>query len=127
MDKIKSLKNVGYYCANIPEKDATYEDFVRFCKFSLCMTTNTLMLDPVWDNYDEENIIAEYYAHVFAKNPEEANKFMSELQITDEAKDNVYDWLDKMVEENQGELKDLPTDGDDEVDFSPDNLGTMDG
>lgn len=126
MDKIQPLKYVGYNYCHIPEEGATFEDYVRFCKFNLCIANKVLMKDPIWDSYYDEEIVAEYYAHVFSKNEEEANRFISELHLNDsETKSDIYSWLDDMVEQNQKELGDLPE--DDEVDFSPNDLGTMDG
>jgi hypothetical protein len=81
------------------------------------------MKDPIWDKYDDEEIIVEYFAHFYSKKPEEAQKLLSEISMDEELAGNVYDWLDDMVEANQKELKDtLPVDGEDEVDFSPEDF-----
>ena len=121
-DIFHRLKFIGYCWSQLPpeEADVDLEDFVRYCKFQLCKSTNTLMKDPIWDDYIDEEIIAEYYAHLFVTSKEERQKLLSALQGHNE---EIFDWLDKMIADNQKDVKEKAEELDDGFDFSPDQLG----
>ena len=121
-DIFENLKYIGYCWSNLPPEgaDVELEDFVRYCKFQLCKATNRLMKDSIWDDYIDEEIIAEYYAHLYSTSKEERQKFEAILQGHDE---DIHDWLDKMIKQNQEELKNKAEELDDGFDFSPDQLG----
>jgi hypothetical protein len=122
------LQHIGYCWANLPydENNVTWDDFVQYAKFSLCQITKRLMKDPIWDEYREEEILVEYYAHIYAVNKEERAKFEAIMQGADE---DIHDWLDSMIEKNQAEtdakIKEMGL--EDSLSFTPNSLGESDG
>lgn len=120
-DIFERLKFIGYCWSNLPpeEADIELEDFVRYCRFQLCKASNRLMKDPIWEEYIDEEIIAEYYAHLFSKSEAEREKFEAVLQGYDE---DIHDWLDKMIENNQKEVQEKSEELEG-FEFSPDSLG----
>lgn len=121
-DLFYNLKYIGYCWATLPpeEADFNFDDFVRFCKFQLCKSTNTLMLDPIWDKYEDEDIIAEYYAHLFYTSNKEREKFETTLKGFSE---DIFDWFDQMIEKNQKELKTKADELEEDLSFTPDVIG----
>jgi hypothetical protein len=121
-DIFYNLKYIGYCWAVLPPQDVDFDfnDFVRYCKFQLCKTTNTLMLDPIWDKYEDEEIIAEYYAHVFSNSDKEREKFEGTLKGFS---DDIFDWFDQQIEKNQKELKSKADELEEDVSFTPDVMG----
>lgn len=118
------LQHIGYCWAQLPydEDNITWEDFIQYAKFQLCKITNRLMKDPIWEEYREEEILIEYYAHVYMVNKEERARFEAVLQGADE---NIHDWLDSMIEKNQGEVeKQIKEMGlEDSLSFKPESIG----
>jgi hypothetical protein len=123
-DSFFNLKYIGYVMSNLPpeEVETDYYDFVRYCKFQLCKATQKLMKDPTWDKYEDEDIIAEYYAYIYSKDGEPKDKFEAAL-LSDGYNEDIYAWLDKMVENNQKEMKERAEKLENEVEFTPDSLG----
>lgn len=121
-DIFERLKYIGYCWSNLPPEnvETDLEDFIRYCKFQLCKASNRLMKDPIWEEYCEEEIIAEYYAHLYATSKDAREKFEHALQGMDE---DIYDWLDKMIAENQKELENKSDELEEGFDFAPDSLG----
>lgn len=121
-DIFRNLKYIGYCWSQLPPEEAgtNLDDFVRFCKFQLCKYTHTLLKDPIWDSYEDEEIIAEYYAHIFNVSEEERNKLLASLQGLN---NDIYDWLDEQIAKNQEKLKDKSEELDDGFSFTPDSLG----
>lgn len=124
MDNFRNVKYIGYCFAKRPPEGAreTLEDYVNYCKFQLCIVNNKLMKDPVWESYDDADILSEYFAHAMVKDEDFAKEFIMQLKGIDT---DVYNWLDAQVEQNQKEFKEMAMDQDleDEIDFAPDALG----
>lgn len=122
-DPLRRLKYIGYCAACTPPEKTSFEDFIRFAKTYLCVQNRVLFKDPIWETYGDEEIIVEYFAHVFAKDPDKKTEF--ELQI--EAKKSDYDefleFANKSIEDNAVELEDKAAEMEDSVSFSPDALG----
>lgn len=80
------------------------------------------MKDPIWEEYREEELLAEYYAHVYSVNKEERAKIEAILQGADEY---IHDWLDSMIEKNQDEVKNKikEMDLEDSLSFTPESIG----
>lgn len=121
------LVNIKYkgYCRSqtAPGDKTTLEDFTKFAKFFLCKQTRTLWNDPVWDKYSDEEIMIEYFSHLFASSEEERKAF--EVQIdagVDLYGEDVYAWLDRKIAENQAETKKMLESLPQKVSFSPDGV-----
>lgn len=121
-DQFYNIKYIGYCWASLPPEEAetNFIDFVNFCKFQLCKTNHKLMLDPIWDQYNEEEIVAEYYAHMYASSKEAKDSFEAVLRG---ARDDIYDWLDKMVSDNQKEMGKKSEEMGEGFDFKPESIG----
>ena len=79
------------------------------------------MKDPVWDSYEDEDILVEYYAYLYSNSEDERSKFEASLQ-GDGYNEDIYAWLDKMVEQNQKDTKELAAKQED-IEFTPNSLG----
>lgn len=110
------LKYIAYCMSQLPPESVktTFEDVVQFAKFQLCIKNNRLMKDPIWDQYTDEEILVEHYAHNFSKSAEAKIEFEKEYMQGDA---KIDDW---MVEESQNlDSKVL----EDRVSFKPENVG----
>jgi hypothetical protein len=120
-DPLTSLKYKGYCWSQTPPGDeTTFEDFATFAKFFLCRHARRLWKDPIWDSYTNEEIMIEYFAHLFAK--DEAARKEFEVQIdagTALYGEDIFDWLDRKVRENWEENKKKFEEMPDKVTFSP--------
>jgi len=121
-DGFFNIKYIGYCLSQLPPEEvkSSFEDFVNYAKFQLCIDRNVLFHDPVWDRYNEEQILVEYYASVFSKDKEQRGRFEAQLQgeYTD-----IYDWFDKKIEENRKEMEATLGGTEDKLSFSPEQLG----
>ncbi len=125
VDRLLPLKHIGYCWSQMPPSDeggVEYADFLEHAKFSLCRLTNRLMKDTVWDEYTSEEILAEYFAHVFSSNKDAREKFEAQLGG---ASEEMHDWLDRMIAGNQGETdKKIAELGlEDSLSFVPGTIG----
>lgn len=122
-DPLVPLKYRGYCWAHTPPGDDTsMEDFVLFAKFFLCRQTKRLWKDPVWESYSEEEILVEYFAHLFAADKSAKTEFeISEFSGTDVYGEDIYDWLDRKVVENQAEMKKKQEELPEKISFSPED------
>lgn len=122
MDRFRNLKFIGYCRAFLPPEESgpiSMEDFIGHCKFQLCLATQTLMKDPIWETYEDEDILAEYYAHVFTKDEKAKDEFLVSLKGADS---DIYDWFDEMIAKNQEELKQASEELPEEVGFDPNEV-----
>ena len=118
-DSLENIKYIGYCISQLPPKEATLEwdDFIEYVKFQLCRINKRLMKDPIWDEYREEELLVEYYAHLYHNSAEERNKFINALGGIDE---DIYSWLDSQVTKNQEEMNNSKKDN---INFSQESLG----
>jgi len=125
-DNFYNLKFIGYCLSQLPPDEAGVDlsDYVEYCKFQLCKITRRLLKDPIWETYNEEDIISEYYAHLFSNSKTEKEKFEATFKGEDTS---VYDWLDQMVEKNQREMEEKAKELDlnEGFEFSPDSMGDV--
>lgn len=121
-DPLIPLKYRSYCWAHLPPgDDVTMEDFVSFAKFFLCRQTKRLIKDPVWEKYTDEEILMEYFAHLFVI--DEKAKIQFEADIDAGSKiygEDVYEWLEKKVKENQEEMSKKLDEMPERITFSPD-------
>jgi hypothetical protein len=120
-DQFYTLKYKGYCRSQTPpDRDMQLDDFVRFAKNFLCVATGTLWKDPIWDTYTTEEILIEYYSHLYSKDEKFKKEFETALNMTDD----TYAWLDKMVDKNQKEMGTKKEELPERVEYSPvDTLG----
>lgn len=116
------LEYMAYCMSQMPPKDvpSTLEDYVRFAKFQLSVDKHLLMEDPIWDKYTDEEIIVEFMANLFMKNPKKLEEFEAKLLGSD---DNIYDWFDKKIAENQKEIASKIESMEESVKFVPETIG----
>lgn len=90
--------------AKLPPQEAniTLADFINYAKFQICQERSILMKAPVWENYTDEEILAEYYAIYYYKNKNELTAFESQLEGEDP---DLMDWFTKMEKENQKDIE----------------------
>lgn len=122
-DPLTALKYRGYVRAiTVPGEETTLEDFVSFAKFFLCKQTRRLWKDPIWDSYTDEEILIEYFAHLFFTDKSARTEFeVNAFSGTDTYGEDIYDWLDRKIAENQAEREKKLDEMPDKVSFSPDS------
>ena len=121
-DRYDRLRHIGYCIAKLPPKDEDieFEDFIQFAKFELCMNTQTLMKDPIWEEYTAEEILVEYYASLFHKNKDLADAFIRRMSgIEDDEYQSFADWADEQDAEDAKILEGE----EDSISFNPQELG----
>jgi hypothetical protein len=116
------LEYMAFCMSQMPPQEvgSSLEDYVRFAKFQLSLDKHLLMEDPIWDRYTDEQILIEYMAGMFMKNPEKLKEFETKLTGQDS---DVYDWLDRKIEENKKEMAEQLDKMEENVSFSPESLG----
>lgn len=122
-DPLKSIKYKGYCLAHTPPgENFGMEDLVNFAKFFLCSKVNRLWKDAIWKEYTDEEILIEYFAHLFATNVGERREF--EVSIDAGASiygEDIFEWLDRKVKENQQEMKKKLEEMPEKISFSPES------
>jgi hypothetical protein len=120
VDRFLKLKHIGYSWSQNALGSPTFKDFVKYAQFQLCVLNKVLMKDPIWDEYTEEEILAEYFAHGFQNNSDYRKEFEISL-ATGEVLD-FSSWADLEMKRNQ-EAEDAKTAAqEDSVQFSPDDV-----
>ena len=120
-DSLRALKYRAY-CRSVmaPGDDSTLGDFVMFCKFFLCKQTHRLWKDPIWEEYTDEEILIEYFSHLFYADKGARAEFeVREFSGTETYGEDIYDWLDRKVAENQAENKKKLDEMPDKISYSP--------
>lgn len=124
-DKLQRVKFVAYCRSNTPPGETTkLDDLVDFAKFYLCAHAKKLWKDPIWDSYTDEEILVEYFSLLFFKDEVARKEF--EVAIDAGASvygQDIYDWLDRKVAENQKEMNAQLDEMEDHISFKPDVLG----
>lgn len=120
-DPLETLKYRAYCRAlTAPGEDTTLEDFITFAKFFLCKLSHRLWKDPIWDEYTDEEILIEYFSHLFSTDKAARAEFEVQAFSGKEMYgEDIYDWLDRKMDElkveNEKKLEEMP----DKVSFSP--------
>ena len=120
-DSLSRFKYIGYCLSQLPPDDASLEwpDFIEYVRFQLCRINGKLLKDPIWDDYKDEELLVEYYAHLFFKNKDERETFLGTLRSSVGVSDDWLDWADSQIEKNKKEM----AKEEDHISFSPDTLG----
>lgn len=117
-DRFLRLKFIGYCWSCLPPKEAgvTQRDFIKYAKFYLCQKANRLMKDPIWKTYTDEEIVAEYFAHVMAEDKEFRIAFEGVIKTTESAIEDFFQWTEEMEKKDKiKQIEELP----DKISFSP--------
>lgn len=118
-DILRRFKHVGYCWSNMPpDKEPSLTDFVEYARFQLCVRTHTLMKDPIWESYSDAEIMAEYFAWMYTESKEMREKLEAELG----SNEDMYEWFDRMIEENNKELEARSKEFEDSIDFDPSSV-----
>lgn len=116
------LEYMAYCMSQMPPQgvNSTLEDYVRFAKFRLSIDKHVLMEDPIWDKYTDEQILIEFLANEFVKDSKKLQEFEAKLLGQD---DDIYDWFDKKISENQKEMAKELDKMEETVKFVPETIG----
>lgn len=119
-DIFHKLKERAYYRVVEP-KDSTKEDLANTAKMFLCLKTNTLFKNPIWDLYTDEEILIEYFSHLFHKDETYRKVFEASLEGNEYYEDleSFANWADQKILENEKELEEKGSELEDSVNFSP--------
>lgn len=115
-----NIKRIAHsWCTGSPlGKKYEYTDFVEHARFSLCVKNKILMKDPIWDSYTDEELLTEYYAHVYTAVKEARESFVN-LYLQREGTGEVEDWInwaDKQIDTAKKETEEGMVDS---IDFDP--------
>jgi len=101
-----NLQHVGFCRSQVIPitHDPSFDNYVEIAKFNLCELTKTLWKDPVWEKYTDEEILIEYFAHLFQKNKDFRAEFEEESGIGDQNLETSADWFDEQIKKNEQDL-----------------------
>lgn len=121
-DGLFPVKYIGYCWSQLPPGDTDMNDFLNYCKFQLCVFSNRLMKDPIWNEYTSEELLAEFYAHTFTKKQDYLKEF--EMFLANEGGEILeFDaWADMQIKKNQDEKLAKAKKLEDSVAFSPEDV-----
>lgn len=120
-DPYRGLKYLGYRMSQLPDT-YTLDQLVKFAKFQLAERTRRLMKDPIWDEYTIEEILIEYFAHMFATSEKARVEFETTLNTFSAAVDDFSDWADREMAK-EAKIRDTVLGGlEDSVSFDPKNI-----
>ena len=120
-DRLRNIKFKGYCWAHTPPGDeSSLSDLISFAKFFLCKRAGRLWKDPIWDQYTDEEILVEYFAHLFSDDKGAKEEFELDLNHEEGMVDeDAYAWLERKVAENQEEMKKKMEELPEKISFSP--------
>lgn len=123
-DILFRIKYLGYFLAGYgaDRPDVTFSDLVRISKFNLSEARNVLMEDPIWDKYNDYQILQEYYAMYFRRSEEAREAFKIQLENDGNLEDEGLNWMNKEIEKNRSkieEMKALSKQEEEILDFDP--------
>ena len=124
-DLLFRLKYLGYFLSgyDTSRNDLTFSDLVKMAKFNLSEARNVLMEDPIWDKYNDYQILQEYYAMRFRRSEQERDAFKIQLESDGNLEDEGLSWMNKEIEKNRSkieEMKALAKEEEEISEFDPD-------
>jgi len=121
IDPYRNLKKLAYHSSQLPDR-YNKEDLLRYAKFQLARRAKRLLKDPIWDEYTEEELLIEFYAHQFEDNDQFRIKFEQESGMFDGVVDDFAAWADKKMAED-AKIRDMTMgESEDHISFSPDDV-----
>ncbi len=125
-DPLFNIKYIAFCKAALPPESydkTTFGDFVEHAKTTLCIATKTLLKDPIWDNYTDEEILVEYFIHIYAKDNKKRDEFENEIKGQNFTEDDWMDWVNKEeAKANKEREEKLLAESEDDLSFTPDVL-----
>lgn len=115
-DVFRRLKDRAYVRAFMDTEKGDLSDFVSFAKNYLCLKTNTLYKAPIWETYTNEEILVEYFTHLFTTVPQFKTEYESATGIVDE---DLHAWFDTQIANNKVEIEKKIADLPETVVFEP--------
>jgi len=121
LDPYKNLKRLGYNTSQLPER-YNKDQLVTYAKFSLAKFSKRLLKDPIWDEYTEEELLIEFFAHQFEDNDKLRIEFEQEMNLNQGVVDDFAAWADKKMAEDAKEREQIMGEAEDSISFSPDDV-----
>lgn len=106
-DPFHKLKFIAYCRSALPpaEFEKVNQTMVDYAKWAICKSRNILFLDPVWDNYGDEDIFIEYFTIIFDENEKARTDFLSALRgISTDHNDWFNEMEEKYVKEQEQKM-----------------------
>ena len=123
-DPLFNIKHIAYRNVITPVGPDNFKLFVRGCQLGLAIKTHRLMKDPIFDTYTPEEIIAEYYSHLYSTDKQAREEFEAQMRGQDIDKLNdFYSWTEKMIEDNKKDLEAHEETLEKDLSFNPADLG----
>lgn len=122
-DPLHNLKYIGYCAAFMPPGKALLPEFVIYAKTYLCIKNRVLFKDVIWDTYGDEEIMVEYFAHIFSSDSRKKEEFEGLIGASKSEYDEFVEFANKGIVDNVGELEDKAKEMDESISFSPNTLG----
>lgn len=120
-DPLFRIKYLGYNMSQLPE-GAKFQDFVRFCKFHLCVKSGRLMKDPIWESYTPEAIVVEFFAHRFVVDEDFRAQFEFAMEVGKSVVDDFNAWADKQIGQARKEREEMRNGVEDRIQFDPSDV-----
>ena len=125
MDKEFTLDFMAYCLASKQPLNGinfTHELYYDILKWRLSCKYNIPFFSPIWENYTEEQLYLEWKANVFSNSEDAVTNFELKLKLGHAEVEEMTDWFDRMIEENQHELEETIINQEDEITFSPSDI-----
>lgn len=123
LDPLKQIKFIGYCAAFTPPESNSFDDLVLYAKTYLCIQNKILFKAHIWDEYKEEEILIEYFAHVFAKDSDRKSEFEIEMGMKKSNYDEFLEFANNSIDKNKQELVDTLGDMEESINFTPNVMG----
>lgn len=123
-DPLESLKHRGYfYSQGVPNSDTlTIPQLTAVAKFYLCRIYKLPLRNPIWDTYTTEELLIEYYAHLFHNNKEFREEFEANSGLSKDYYEDFADFAEKEIEKSQKEREEKATELEEKISFNPNDL-----
>jgi hypothetical protein len=121
VDPYLGVKYLGYRLSQLPDK-YKMADLLRFAKFQLAVKSRRLLKDPIWDEYTVEELLQEFYAHVFNENKEARILFEQSLNLATDSVDDFAAWADAEIAKEDKIREKIMDSTEDSVSFNPSDV-----
>jgi len=100
------MKYMGYCLSNMPVLDETWEvkDYYRMVRFQLAKRWGVSMKNPVFNEYRDEELVVEYFAHRCDEEPEFKESIEHVLNGTLPEYEDAVGWIEEQEEKNKAAI-----------------------